>query len=190
MKIYQPMLYVGLGGSGCLIGAELERRLRDELCGPDGTDLRDRLAGRALLPYQLPGCVQFVYADLNEAELLRLRNRVVPGPEHAAAAERTMHLVGDLVPHFDTYPEVARSLRVNVNDYVSAWLPPASWYGVASPARPPAWIRTVSPASPSRHFSPSAHWIPFSARRMIMYVKPGEGAMASADRQAPRVMIG
>lgn len=126
MKIYQPMLYVGLGGSGCLIGAELERRLRDELCGPDGTDLRDRLAGRALLPYQLPGCVQFVYADLNEAELLRLRNRVVPGPEHAAAAERTMHLVGDLVPHFDTYPEVARSLRVNVNDYVSAWLPPAA----------------------------------------------------------------
>ena len=39
MKIYQPMLFVGLGGTGGRIGAELERGLRRELCGPDGTNL-------------------------------------------------------------------------------------------------------------------------------------------------------
>src|SRR5919199_159434 len=33
MKIFQPMLFVGLGGTGGLVGAELERRLRAELCG-------------------------------------------------------------------------------------------------------------------------------------------------------------
>src|SRR5262249_4665024 len=89
MKIYQPMLYVGLGGTGCLIGAELERRLREELCGPDGTDLQGVRAGKNLLPYQLPSCLQFVYADLNEAELNRLRRRAVPTEEHVAAAART-----------------------------------------------------------------------------------------------------
>lgn len=124
MKIYQPMLFVGLGGTGCLIGAELERRLRDELCGPDGTDLQIRMASGNYLPYQLPGCLQFVYADLNEAELLRLRTRVVPSAEHAPAAERTMHTVTDLVPQFDTYPEVARSLRTNLSAEVAGWLPP------------------------------------------------------------------
>ncbi|GAA1254730.1 hypothetical protein GCM10009677_00610 [Sphaerisporangium rubeum] len=126
MKIYQPMMFVGLGGTGCLIGAELERRIRDELCGPDGRELLDRMPGQGLLPYQLPSCLQFVYADLNEAELLRLRTRVVPSPEHASAAERTMHLVTDLVPRFDTYPEVARSLRMNAKSMVSAWLPPSA----------------------------------------------------------------
>ena len=36
MKLYQPVLFVGLGGTGCDIGAEFERRLREEICGPDG----------------------------------------------------------------------------------------------------------------------------------------------------------
>ena len=39
-KIYQPVLFVGLGGTGCDIGAELERPLRQEICGPDGNDFR------------------------------------------------------------------------------------------------------------------------------------------------------
>jgi len=42
MKLYQPVLFVGLGGTGCDIGAELERRLREEICGPDGNDFRKR----------------------------------------------------------------------------------------------------------------------------------------------------
>jgi Tubulin like len=124
MKIYQPMLYVGLGGTGCHIGEELERRLRAELCGPDGTDLQDVLAGMDYLPYQLPSCLQFVYADLNEAELSRLRRRVVPSDVHLPAAARTAHFIHDLVPRHNTYPEVARSLRLNAEKLVSDWLPP------------------------------------------------------------------
>ncbi|MFE2755294.1 tubulin-like doman-containing protein [Actinosynnema sp. NPDC059335] len=124
MKIYQPVLFVGLGGTGCLIGAELERTLRGELCGPDGTNLQEVLGGKGMLPFQLPSFLQFVYADLSEDEFSRLQRRVVPGAEHLPAAERTFHLVRDLVPRHDTYPEVARSLRLNVSEGVE-WLPPA-----------------------------------------------------------------
>jgi hypothetical protein len=126
MRIYQPMLFVGLGGTGCRIGAELERRLREELCGPDGRELQQRMQGKNFLPYQLPSCLQFVYADLSEDEFGLLERRVVPDPDHLLAAERTMHLVRDLVPHHDTYPEVARSLRLSAGRYVDSWLPPPS----------------------------------------------------------------
>ena len=47
MKLYQPVMFVGLGGTGCDIGAELERRLREEICGPDGNDFRACAARRA-----------------------------------------------------------------------------------------------------------------------------------------------
>ncbi|EMD25310.1 tubulin-like doman-containing protein [Amycolatopsis azurea] len=123
MQIYQPMMFVGLGGTGCRVGAELERRLREELCGPDGAALQEVMQGKNFLPYQLPSCLQFVYADLSEDEFGGLERRVVPDPEHLAAAERTMHLVRDLIPEHDTYPEVARSLRLSADDYVSPWLP-------------------------------------------------------------------
>ncbi|QKV79932.1 tubulin-like doman-containing protein [Amycolatopsis sp. Hca4] len=123
MQIYQPMMFVGLGGTGCRVGAELERRLREELCGPDGTALQEIMQGKNFLPYQLPSCLQFVYADLSEDEFGTLERRVVPDPEHLAAAERTMHLVRDLIPEHDTYPEVARSLRVSARSYISGWLP-------------------------------------------------------------------
>jgi hypothetical protein len=33
MKLHQPVIFVGLGGTGCVIGVELERRLRENLCG-------------------------------------------------------------------------------------------------------------------------------------------------------------
>ncbi|CAM3951144.1 tubulin-like doman-containing protein [Nocardiopsis rhodophaea] len=133
MKLYQPMLYVGLGGTGCLIGAELERRLREELCGPDGTEFQQRRPGGNLLPYQLPSCVQFVYADVSRAELDRLPARVVPGRRHIAAAEQTAHYVRDLVPSAYTYPEAARSLRLSAGDVVTDWLPPASGEPRVSP---------------------------------------------------------
>src|SRR5260370_23510292 len=100
MKLYQPMLFVGLGGTGCQIGAELERRLRDELCGPDGTDLQREMLGSSLLPFQLPSFLQFVYADLNEAELLRAKRKVVPTEEHLLAASCTDHFVHKLVPRY------------------------------------------------------------------------------------------
>ena len=92
MKLYQPVLFVGLGGTGCDIGAELERRLREEICGPDGIDFRKHRGKDDMLPYQLPSCIQFVYADMNQAELDRLPRRVVPGPEHVpgGAADRAL----------------------------------------------------------------------------------------------------
>ncbi|TCO52949.1 tubulin-like doman-containing protein [Actinocrispum wychmicini] len=124
MQIYQPMLFVGLGGTGCRVGAELERRLREELCGPDGTALQAVMQGKNFLPYQLPSCLQFVYADMSEDELGNLERRIVPDASNLAAAERTMHMVRDLVPQYDTYPEVARSLRLSAAPYVDGWLPP------------------------------------------------------------------
>ncbi|TYK52533.1 tubulin-like doman-containing protein [Actinomadura decatromicini] len=122
MKLYQPVLFVGLGGTGCLIGAELERRLREEFCGPDGTSFQ-RLREDAL-PYQLPECVQFVYADVNQADLDRLPGSVVPGAQHVPAVQRTAHYVRGLVPQVDTYPEVARNLRLTAGRETASWLPP------------------------------------------------------------------
>lgn len=125
MRIHQPMLFVGLGGTGCLIGAELERRFRDELCGPDGLALQETLKDSSLLPYQLPGCIQFVYADLNQEELDRARRAVSPTEDDLAAVDLTAHFVQNLVPRHHTYPEVARSLRVNNPREIDGWLPPA-----------------------------------------------------------------
>ncbi|MDT3443541.1 MULTISPECIES: tubulin-like doman-containing protein [unclassified Pseudofrankia] len=122
MNIYQPMMFVGLGGTGCAVGAELERRLRDELCGPDGRDLMAKIPSAGYLPYQLPAPLQFVYADLNEGELTALSGRA-GSEEHRAAVGRTQHLTHGLVPRFDTYPQVAMSLRANATDYVRGWLP-------------------------------------------------------------------
>jgi hypothetical protein len=124
MKLYQPVMFVGLGGTGCDVGAELERRLREEICGPDGSNFRRDRKGANLLPYQLPSCVQFVYADMNQAELDRLPRRVVPSSDHERAAALTAHYVHDLVPQVDTYPELARNLRLEAPRVTETWLPP------------------------------------------------------------------
>jgi hypothetical protein len=124
MRLYQPVLFVGLGGAGCDVGAELERRLREEICGPDGNDLREKRGMEAMLPYQLPSCVQFVYADMNQAELDKLPGRVVPGSEHFPAAALTARYVRDLVPPVDSYPSLARNLRLLATRETAAWLPP------------------------------------------------------------------
>jgi hypothetical protein len=124
MKLYQPVLYVGLGGTGCDIGAELERRLREEICGPDGTAFLRRRSKAHMLPYQLPSCVQFVYADLNRAALDRMPRRVVPGSRHIPAARATAHYVQDLVPQVDSYPQLARTLRLDLPHETAYWLPP------------------------------------------------------------------
>ncbi|MFF8379407.1 tubulin-like doman-containing protein [Streptomyces sp. NPDC015661] len=121
MKIYQPMLFVGLGGTGGKIGTELERQLRRELCGPDGTDLVD---GGRRLPFQLPDCLQFVYADFSEGELLGYPQFRAKGAEGAAFA-RTSRMVRDLLPtDFDSSPEVTRMLRVSLPEETRSWLPP------------------------------------------------------------------
>jgi hypothetical protein len=126
MRIFQPMMFVGLGGTGCKVGAELEKRLREELCGPDGTDLINKVDNDTkLLPYQLPSCLQFVYADLSSVELQRVRREVVPGREHDQAAQKTMRLITDLVPAgLNNSADVAESLRIHLDDQMVDWLPP------------------------------------------------------------------
>ncbi|MGH3159531.1 MAG: tubulin-like doman-containing protein, partial [Streptosporangiaceae bacterium] len=126
MKLYQPVMFVGLGGTGCDIGAELERRMREEICGPDGNDFRTTRRRESMLPYQLPSCIQFVYADMNQAELDRLPRRVVPGPEHVPAAALTASYVNGLVPDVASYPELARNLRLGATRVIEGWLPPAT----------------------------------------------------------------
>lgn len=126
MKLYQPVMFVGLGGTGCAIGAELERRMRDEICGPDGLDFRKLRNREGMLPFQLPSCIQFVYADLNEAELDRLPSQVVSGSEHEAAVRLTASYVRDLVPRVPSYPDLARNLRMKIAPETASWLPPAS----------------------------------------------------------------
>jgi hypothetical protein len=125
MRLYQPVLFVGLGGTGCDVGAELERKLREEICGPDGNDFRKKPGMDAMLPYQLPSCLQFVYADMNQAELNKLPGRVVPGSEHFPAAALTAYYVSDLVPPVDSYPDLARNLRLQAKRETETWLPPA-----------------------------------------------------------------
>ncbi|WP_330347540.1 tubulin-like doman-containing protein [Streptomyces sp. NBC_00582] len=123
MKIFQPMLFVGLGGTGGLIGAELERRLRAELCGPDGTALTGS-GGR--LPYELPSCLQFVYADYSESELARLPHLSADASLRQAYA-RTARATHDLLPaDFESSPEVTRMLRAILREEVADWLPPHS----------------------------------------------------------------
>src|SRR5215469_9675339 len=124
MKLYQPVLFVGLGGTGCDIGAAVERRLREEICGPDGTDfLRHGNAG--MLPYQLPSCVQFVYADMNQTELNRMPRRVVPVTQHVPAAQETAHYVRNLIPPVPGYVQLALTLRMRAEEETASWLPPA-----------------------------------------------------------------
>jgi hypothetical protein len=122
MQIYQPVLFVGLGGTGNRIGAELERTLRRELCGPDGTLLTN---GGQRAPFQLPECIQFVYADFSEAELTQVPHLRARGPETSAYAH-TARAVHDLLPAgMSSSPEVTRTLRVTVHEDVADWLPPA-----------------------------------------------------------------
>jgi hypothetical protein len=126
LNLYQPVLFVGLGGTGCDIGAELERRLREEICGPDGQDFRKLRGNDSMLPYQLPSCIQFVYADMNQAELDRLPHRVVPAAEYEPAVRLTAHYVNGLVPDVVSYPDLAMRLRLRAEDVVKTWLPPAT----------------------------------------------------------------
>jgi hypothetical protein len=121
MKIFQPMLFVGLGGTGGLVGTELERRLRAELCGPDGTALTAE--GRRN-PYQLPDCLQYVYADYSESELARLPHDSADRTlrETFNGTARATH---DLLPaDYRSSPDVTRMLRAVLRDEVTDWLPP------------------------------------------------------------------
>jgi tubulin-like protein len=130
MKIYQPMLFVGLGGTGNRIGAELERALRRELCGPDGTALT---GGGRRDAFQLPDCLQFVYADFSEGELARLPHLSAKGAE-AAAYIHTARAIHDIQPAgYRGSADVARMLRVDMPEETAGWLPPAEGQPLVAP---------------------------------------------------------
>ncbi|MER5473069.1 tubulin-like doman-containing protein [Streptomyces sp. NPDC002685] len=119
-KVFQPMLFVGLGGVGCQIGAELEAGFRRALCGPDGRALGGH---PGMVPHQLPNVLQFVYADFSQSELAGLPHLSVENslrPAYAGTARATH----DLLPEPDSSPEITRLLRLTMRDEVQDWLPP------------------------------------------------------------------
>ncbi|QXJ21191.1 hypothetical protein AGRA3207_002021 [Actinomadura graeca] len=132
MKLYHPLMFIGLGGTGCWIGSVLERRLRDEICGPDGTGFQ-HLRPDALR-HELPAFTQFVYVDVNQADLDRLPARAVPDPRHVPATRATAHYIG-LETYADSYPELARNLRLRAGPEVAGWLPPQAGEPHVTPLR-------------------------------------------------------
>ena len=124
VEIYQPFMFVGLGGTGGKVGAELERWLRRNLRGADG-ETPIGSDSRRYLAYELPACFQFVYADLDEREAHELRRQSAPPGDHARAVSRTARVATNLVPVQRSYPEVSQSLRIAAGPEVRDWLPPA-----------------------------------------------------------------
>ena len=72
MDISEPVLFLGLGGTGVAVGQELEDWLREAVCGPSGRDFIDKLGlanAASDQPFQLPSTLQFVYADLDQDDM-------------------------------------------------------------------------------------------------------------------------
>jgi len=116
------MLFVGLGGTGCLVGTELERRLREEICGPDGMAFANHFEDRRHRAFELPSCLQFVYADFSESQLNRLAYRQAEGPLRAAYSQTAR--AQRVLPNVTSSPELMRSLREAFPPGSIAWLPP------------------------------------------------------------------
>lgn len=121
MQIDHPILVIGLGGTGGKFGAELEDRLRQEICGPDGEKWIEE-TGFDRLPHQLPSCLQFIYVDIDQSDLARLTE---PPPDRKVAVGRTRHTVSDLLPGLNSYALVAQYLHTRAEEQVRYFLPPA-----------------------------------------------------------------
>jgi Tubulin like len=121
MEIDHPLLFVGLGGTGGKIGLELQRRLRAEVRGPDGMR-RFGTGDGGHLRYELPSCFQFVYVDIDDNDLQRLKDQV---PGHREAVGRNMYIASKLLPSHRSFAEVAQYLRIRSPEEVRGWLPPA-----------------------------------------------------------------
>lgn len=115
MNLYDPMLFVGIGGTGLSIGRELEAWLREAVCGPTGRDFTERTAMKQYQPFQLPKFLQFVYIDLDKDDL----TRVMSGPPHEL---ENRHHAAAMDPGLSSYREVAAFLRAGSSS-MSKWLP-------------------------------------------------------------------
>ena len=121
MEIDHPLLFVGIGGTGGKIGLELQKRLRDEVRGPDGNRPFGGGDG-GHKQYELPSCFQFVYVDIDDNDLQRLKDQV---PGHRPAVARNMQIASELLPSHRSFAEVAQYLRIRTPEEVRGWLPPA-----------------------------------------------------------------
>ena len=121
MKVYQRMVYVGLGGTGVRIGTALEKELRAGLCGPDGSQLVNAYPSLGLGQWELPEYVRFVYADFDKSELSGAQATSGLDPQ---LWQRSTKIVSKMVPVANSSKQVGQSLRVNELNGEFAWLPP------------------------------------------------------------------
>ena len=122
MQIDHPIFVLSLGGTGGKFGAELERRLRQEICGPDGKKWI-RETGLDREPHQLPSCFQFAYVDIDESDMKGLTE--APS-DLKVAYGRTRHTASDLLPALDSYSLVAQYLHTRAEEQVRHFLPSAA----------------------------------------------------------------
>lgn len=121
MKVYQRMIYVGLGGTGVRIGTELERQLRLGLCGPDGTLLQQTHARLDLGVNELPPYVRFVYADFDRSALSKAQSASGLDPQTWLKSSKT---ISQMLPNAQSSLEVGQQLRASQLSREFAWLPP------------------------------------------------------------------
>lgn len=131
MQIDHPILVIGLGGTGGKFGKELEDRLRQEICGPDGTAWIERTKFDRK-PFQLPSCLQFIYVDIDQNDLIRLAE---PPAEFKVAYGATRHTMSDLLPALKSYSDVSQYLHTRAEEEVRYFLPPA----IGEPRVSPLW---------------------------------------------------
>src|SRR5260221_8002405 len=104
MQLFRPVLFVGMGGTGLRIGDQLDRTIRQELCGPEGLELRKGNAASSfsnLEPWELPGVVQFVYADFDQHERSQIAQHVP-----SLIRSRNISVLSDLDPASLSYASV------------------------------------------------------------------------------------
>ena len=119
------MLFVGLRGTGCQVGAELERRLRADLCGPDGTRLSATSGAPATCRTSCPAACSSSTPTSPPTSWPRCGAKSSPGREHDAAARRTMRLMTHLVPaDLSNSSAVSQRLSLTLDESVLSWLPP------------------------------------------------------------------
>jgi len=124
LNINQRFVYVGIGGTGLLIGRELERSMRREICGPDGRTLKDNGGLFAELePFELPSFFQTLYVDYDQSAVKAQQQMLSPS---SAVVDATATFVTSLNPSVPSYSDAAKHLRNKQPDIIRPWLPGSS----------------------------------------------------------------
>ncbi len=121
MSFGHRFIYVGVGGSGQTIGRQLEKILRDQICGPNGN--KARLNGGALpelRPFELPRFIQTIYIDFAESDLETTATSLHRDPNIVNATATFIHAL----PKFSASNQITNQLRTSENAITQSWLPP------------------------------------------------------------------